>query len=107
MAKSSGFPQQVADALGRYRLPVQGVGLVLAGAGFGGLWWLSPTNLAAQLSAALFGLSVVLFAQFFSSLRKLKPEERRALELAGAGCFVICLAASLGATGYHWSKHPR
>src|SRR5439155_837135 len=48
-----------------------------------------------------------LFAQFFFSLRRLKPEERRSLELAGAGCFILCLAATLGATGYHWVKHPR
>src|SRR5205823_4392409 len=107
MARSSGFPQQVADLLARHRLPIQGVGLVLGGAGFGGRWWLAPTNMAAQLSAALVGVSIGLFAQFFVSLRNLKPEERRSLELAGAGCFVLCLAATVGATGYHWVKNPR
>ena len=52
MAKSSAS-QHTADLLPRYRLLLQGIGLALAGAGFGGLWWLAPANLAAQHSSIL------------------------------------------------------
>jgi hypothetical protein len=103
MAKSSGFPQQLAELCRQNRLPMQTTGVALAVGGFAGLWWLAPANLAAQLSASLFGLAIVLFAQFFFSIRKLKPEERRSLEAVGVCCLVLCLAGTLGAAGYHWA----
>lgn len=107
MSQSSGFPQKLADLLAQNRLMAQMVGVALAVGGFAGLWWLAPANRAAQLSAAVVGFVLVLFAQFFFMLRRLKPEERGSLEAAGAGGLVLCLAASLGASGYHWTTGPR
>src|SRR5262245_26991919 len=102
MSKSPGFPQLLADLLRQNRLPAQVTGLALAVGGFAGLWWLAPANLKAQLSAALPGVVLVAFAQFFFALRKLKPDERRPLEAAGTCGFALCLLAALGATGYQY-----
>lgn len=107
MSKSAGFPQKIADLLRQNCVPVQTVGGALAVGGFAGLWWLAPTNRAAQLSAALFGVAIILFTQFFFSLRKLKPEERRSLEAAGACCLILCLAGTVGAACFHWAAGRR
>src|SRR5688500_2124957 len=102
MSKSAGFPQRVADLFRQNALPAQVMGLALAVGGFAGLWWLAPANRAAQMSAPLLGVALIAFAQFFYVLRKIKPEERRSLEAAGVCCLGVCLAATLGATGYHY-----
>ncbi len=102
MSKSAGFPQRVADLFRQNALPAQVMGLALAVGGLAGLWWLAPANLAAQMSAPLLGVALIAFAQFFHALRKIKPEERRSLEAAGVCCFGVCLAATLGVTGYHY-----
>jgi len=91
----------LADVLGHNRLAVQIAGLALGIFGFAVLRWIVQANLAAQCSAALVGVALVLFAQFFGSLRRIAPQERRRLETAGVLCFAICLVAALAATGYH------
>lgn len=100
-ATSVGMPHQVADAIRRFRLAIQIAGAVLAAGGFAAIYWWKPTNLAAQIAAAVFGLSLVAFAQFFELLRKLKPGDRRTLELAGLGGAGLCIVAALGTAGFH------
>jgi hypothetical protein len=106
MARSSALPQQIADLLGRYPLLVQAVGIAIGAAGFGLLKFVASANLAAQLSAALGGMAVILFAQFFSWLRRLEPQQRLALSTAGVACFGVCFLASLAAAAYHTIATP-
>jgi hypothetical protein len=97
--------QMFVDALGRAKMKVQAAGGVLAIAAFGLVYLLAPSALTAQLAAALAGVALIFFAQFFAYLQKLPPENRGALSTAGAASLVVCFAAALGVAGFSLAAH--
>jgi hypothetical protein len=92
--------QNLADRLAKARFVLLTNGAILGLLGVFVAGWLAPGSLGAKLAAAVAGVSLVAFSEFFRFLQRLPAEERGVPAGAGAACLAVCLLAAVGLMGY-------